>query len=105
MPTRRDVLKASLLAPAAVAAAKGIGPFSVAMNAVPQDPAPVINQNSVASPSPGAGRERLLLDFGWRFHFGHADDPSKDFEGRATPGRLRLLAQFGDRIRLWRQQP
>jgi beta-galactosidase len=26
-----------------------------------------------------AGRERLLLDFGWRFHFGHADDPAKDF--------------------------
>lgn len=50
MPTRRDVLKASVLAPAAVAAARGIGPFSVAMNAV-QDPAPVINQNSVASHS------------------------------------------------------
>ena len=26
-----------------------------------------------------AGRERLLLDFGWRFHFGHASDPAKDF--------------------------
>jgi beta-galactosidase len=25
------------------------------------------------------GRERLLLDFGWRFHFGHANDPAKDF--------------------------
>ncbi len=24
-------------------------------------------------------RERLLFDFGWRFHFGHASDPSKDF--------------------------
>jgi beta-galactosidase len=24
-------------------------------------------------------RERLLLDFGWRFHFGHAADPTKDF--------------------------
>src|SRR4051794_34747602 len=24
-------------------------------------------------------RQRLLLDFGWRFHFGHAADPTKDF--------------------------
>lgn len=95
MPTRRDVLKASLLAPAAVAAAKGIGPFSVAMNAVLQDPAPVINQNSVASPTPGGGRERLLLDFGWRFHFGHADDPSKDFGyGGSTWGNFQKTGNF-----------
>src|SRR5580658_10407995 len=26
-----------------------------------------------------AGRERLLLDSGWRFHLGHASDPAKDF--------------------------
>ena len=31
---------------------------------------------SAAQPS---ARERLLLDFGWRFHFGNADDPTKDF--------------------------
>jgi beta-galactosidase len=24
-------------------------------------------------------RERQLLDFGWRFHFGHSNDSSKDF--------------------------
>ena len=24
-------------------------------------------------------RERLLLDFGWKFHLGHANDPSRDF--------------------------
>ena len=24
-------------------------------------------------------REKLLLDFGWRFHLGHAADPSRDF--------------------------
>ena len=24
-------------------------------------------------------RERLLLDFNWRFHFGHASDPARDF--------------------------
>ena len=26
---------------------------------------------------PTAGRERLLLDFGWRFHLGHANDPAR----------------------------
>ncbi|MGH7581898.1 MAG: beta-galactosidase GalA [Gemmatimonadales bacterium] len=25
------------------------------------------------------GREHLLLDFNWRFHFGNADDPARDF--------------------------
>ncbi len=32
--------------------------------------------------APGIGlkrRERLLLDFNWRFHLGHASDPAKDF--------------------------
>jgi beta-galactosidase len=28
---------------------------------------------------PASLRERLLMDFGWRFHLGHADDPDKDF--------------------------
>ncbi|MEA9657104.1 beta-galactosidase GalA [Xanthomonas campestris] len=27
-----------------------------------------------------APRERLLFDFGWRFHLGHASDPARDFE-------------------------
>jgi beta-galactosidase len=33
-------------------------------------------QNTPAQTSP---RERLLLDFGWRFHFGHANDSGRDF--------------------------
>jgi beta-galactosidase len=77
MPTRRDILKASLLAPAAVAAAKRI-PFDLAATAVPRSSNPSVD-DAPTSQSPGAGRERLLLDFGWRFHFGHADDQSKDF--------------------------
>jgi beta-galactosidase len=32
-----------------------------------------------AQSGPPAGRERLLADFGWRFHLGHADDIAKDF--------------------------
>jgi beta-galactosidase len=32
-----------------------------------------------AQTAPQLGRERLLADFGWRFHLGHADDVAKDF--------------------------
>jgi beta-galactosidase len=31
------------------------------------------------APAVASGRERLLLDFGWRFHLGHATDPALDF--------------------------
>jgi beta-galactosidase len=95
MPTRRDVLKASLLAPAAVAAARGIRPFDLAMNTVPEDSAPLTADTTIAPPTPGAGRERLLFDFGWRFHFGHADDTSKDFGfGSSSVGNFQKTGNF-----------
>src|SRR5437899_9683144 len=78
MPTRRDVLKAGLLAPAAVAAAKQI-PFDLASNSARPESNALADDDALASAAPVAGRERLLLDFGWRFHFGHASDPDKDF--------------------------
>lgn len=94
MPTRRDILKGSLLAPAALAAAKRI-PFDLAANAVARGSNPSIDDNALASPTPGAGRERLLLDFGWRFHFGHADDPSKDFGfGGSNFGNFQKTGNF-----------
>ncbi len=35
------------------------------------------SQQTVAAP---AARERWLMDFGWRFAFGRATDPSRDFD-------------------------
>jgi beta-galactosidase len=94
MPTRRDLLKAGLLAPAAVAAAKQI-PFDLASNAARPESNALVDDNALASPIPGAGRERLLLDFGWRFHFGHADDPSKDFGfGGPAVGNFQKTGNF-----------
>jgi beta-galactosidase len=58
--TRRDLLKTGVAAPA----------LPVLDAARPVEPAAV----SASSP-----RERLLLDFGWRFHLGHASDPARDF--------------------------
>src|SRR5215467_14191208 len=92
MPTRRDMLKACLLGPAAVAAAKGIG-LDFTKEVRPDHTSG--DDNVLVSPTPGAGRERLLLDFGWRFHFGHADDPSRDFGyGSAGAGNFQKTGNF-----------
>ena len=89
--SRRDLLKTGLLAPAAVAVANGMGPMGLAMQASGEAPEPLPAAQATPETSlPGAGRERLLLDFGWRFHFGHANDPAKDFgfgTGRAGNSR------------------
>lgn len=46
--------------------------------------APAAARNSATTAALGdaalAPRERLLFDFGWRFHLGHASDASRDFE-------------------------
>lgn len=71
------MLKAGLLVPAA--AAQGMGPISAAAMIAAQseaEPAPI--GESAESAKEGAGRERLLLDFGWRFHLGNANDPARD---------------------------
>jgi len=66
-------MKTSLSVPAAMVAAESA--FSEQAEAQTQS-APV--------PAPGGGRERLLMDFGWRFHLGHATDAAKDFDFRGN---------------------
>ncbi len=70
--TRRDVLKIGAIAPAAARAfaSQSASPLS----SVAGSPRQETSDSPDASP-----RERLLLDFNWRFHFGHADDPARDF--------------------------
>ncbi|MGH9781895.1 MAG: sugar-binding domain-containing protein, partial [Candidatus Acidiferrales bacterium] len=70
--TRRDVLKIGAIAPAAAHAfvSQSASPPSTDADSPRQE------AGGVRAASP---RERLLLDFNWRFHFGHADDPAKDF--------------------------
>jgi beta-galactosidase len=96
--SRRDVLKTGLLAPVAVAAANGMGPFGVALNASGETTATLpesIARQSSGSAVDAAGRERLLLDFGWRFHFGNADDPAKDFGfGSGRAGNFQKTGNF-----------
>jgi beta-galactosidase len=93
--SRRDILKTSLLAPAAVAAAQGMGPISAAME--PGEPEPLFQpplRDSDDQAMKTAGRERLLLDFGWRFHFGHANDPAMDFGFGGMTGTFQKTGNF-----------
>ncbi len=96
--SRRDLLKSSLLAPAAVAA-QPLKPMKAVLPAVAETAGPLsTSASSGAVPGvaePGAGRERLLLDFGWRFHFGHACDASKDFGyGSGRSGNFQKTGNF-----------
>jgi len=70
--TRRDILKFGAIAPAAARA------FTSQSALAPFSDDEVANEQ-VSSQPDAARRERLLLDFDWRFHFGHADDPARDF--------------------------
>ena len=93
--SRREILKTSLLAPAIAATAHALGPIDPAVNAASEVSGPLTAPASLGSPTPGAGRERLLLDFGWSFHFGHANDPSKDFGyGSADAGNFQKTGNF-----------
>jgi beta-galactosidase len=68
--TRREVLKSSVAVSAGMA------------STIPTIAARLSNPKPAALPpedSPSSARERLLLDFGWRFHLGHACDPAQDF--------------------------
>jgi beta-galactosidase len=61
---RRDVLKTGLAAAATSLLSPRLLTAELARVGQTQSTAP---------------RERLLLDFGWRFHLGHASDPARDF--------------------------
>ena len=92
--TRRDLLKTSLLAPA-VAAAHGKAPIGVPSQVNGTGPGPLPATAAAESSELGAGRERLLLDFGWCFHLGHAHDPAKDFGfGGSRAGNFQKTGNF-----------
>jgi len=72
--TRRDVVKTGLAASlGALALRPGQAEAATGAGSAPGGAAAA---DAVAA---AGGRERLLLDFGWRFHLGNADDPAQDF--------------------------
>jgi beta-galactosidase len=78
--TRRHLLKTALAASAGAATNAAL-PLSAAAENPGDAPRPHTPE-AASSATPG---ERLLLDFGWRFQFGHANDPAKDFGYGANP--------------------
>src|SRR5579872_7111805 len=93
--TRRGILKAGLTAGAASSAAAF--PWAVESSQEAQTPAaiPYEDQLHLANRKNLSVRERISLDFGWRFHFGHATDPAKDF-GYGAAAREMTFAKCGD---------
>jgi beta-galactosidase len=93
--SRRDLLKTSIMVPAGIAAAQGLGPMGSALHPAAQNSQPLPISAAREASVPGAGRERLLLDFDWRFHFGNADDPTKDFDfGSGRTGNFQKTGNF-----------
>jgi len=68
--TRREVLKSGVAVSAGMTSAI---PATASKVLAPTSALPLPEDN-LSSP-----RERLLMDFGWRFHLGHACDPAQDF--------------------------
>ncbi len=93
--SRRDLLKSSLLAPAVAVAAQGMSPMGAAVQVAGEASGPLPTSATTKASKPGGGRERLLLDFGWRFHFGNADDAAKDFGfGSGRAGNFQKTGNF-----------
>jgi beta-galactosidase len=96
--TRRGILKAGLAASASAASPLSAFPWTIEQSAVPQDS---INDSHSADEIEASlrqnlsCRERIRLDFDWRFHLGHASDPAKDF-GYGSPAREMTFAKCGD---------
>jgi beta-galactosidase len=86
---RRDVLKGSVAFPTAMA---------IGLKGMPPVPAALQSGRPADSNAGGpALRERSLLDFGWRFHFGHANDAAKDFGfGSGRSGGFQKTGGFLD---------
>ena len=78
--TRRDLLKGGLAASTTLIISDKLFPASNVAAAAPtsqsvaEPPASDINMDG-----PESSRQVLLLDHGWRFHLGNADDALKDF--------------------------
>ena len=93
--SRRDLLKTSIMVPAGIAAAQGFGSTGTALHPAPQNAEPLPISAIREASIPGAGRERLLLDFDWRFHYGNADDPAKDLDfGEGRTGNFQKTGNF-----------
>jgi len=93
--TRRKLLKTSLAASAGLMILDGtIGLPNAEAEVPPAQGAASSFEFEEAHFAETSPRQRLLLDFGWRFHLGNADDAAKDFRYGA-PMREGTFAKAG----------
>jgi beta-galactosidase len=78
--SRRSVLSSGLALSASSLVERSAWAHAASMLAGNLDASPA------AKPGAVAPREQLLFDFGWKFHFGHAYDPARDFNFGKTRG-------------------
>ena len=72
--TRRDLLSSGVVLSASTLASRSAFARTAALLG---DDAPTVSPAALPAVAP---REQLLFDFGWKFTFGNADDPSKDLD-------------------------
>jgi len=85
--TRRDLLRSGALVSASSLA---VGSFaSRAYALVAAYPGAVSEDLAAVAP-----RERFLMDFGWKFSFGHASDPARDFGFGKDQGDFAKSGEF-----------
>jgi beta-galactosidase len=92
--TRRQLLKSGAAASTGLmVAGTGLGAIcGDAQNRLESDDASAMQ--SLTADASASPREKILLDFGWRFHLGNADDAAKDFRWGA-PVREGTFAKAG----------
>ena len=94
--TRRDALKSGLIVAGGALLGKTVGRLD-GMTVEDASQASEVPSYSpaVLPPYSSSPRDRLLLDFDWRFHLGHAADPALDFGfGRGNDGAFAKTGWF-----------
>src|SRR5690348_7143906 len=86
--TRRELLRSGTIVSAGSLAAGGFARRASALLAAYPTAA------SAEALSAIAPRERFLLDFGWKFQFGHGNDPASDLGFGAGQGDFAKSGEF-----------
>ncbi len=92
--SRRDVLKSGLLAAGAMVV-PGVDARMPGESGASASTPRIETTGSTGASVAASVRDRLLLDFDWRFHLGHASDPTRDFGfGRGNSGAFAKTGEF-----------
>jgi beta-galactosidase len=92
--TRRDLLKTGVASTGLMVAGTVLGPAEAEAQAAAMQHHAVRRSSAAGVDHQGSPREKILLDFGWRFALGNACDAEKDFRW-GSPVREGTFAKSG----------